>query len=51
MVVYLIMYPTGILLMARVVRAGPLETAPAPIESGRPAGPVEALPHAEEAIR
>ncbi len=51
MVVYLVIYPTGIMLMARVVRAGPVEVAPAPIESGRPAGPVEALPHAEETVR
>ncbi|HEY0523761.1 MAG TPA: cytochrome ubiquinol oxidase subunit I [Stellaceae bacterium] len=45
-VVYLIMFPTGIWFMVRLVQAGPAEaerTQP-PIESGRPATPVEALP-------
>jgi cytochrome d ubiquinol oxidase subunit I len=47
MVVYLIMYPTGLLLMARIVRQGPAEAGPqAPVESGRPAAPVKALPAA-----
>jgi len=47
-VVYLIMFPTGIWFMVRLVQAGPVEaerTQP-PIESGRPATPVEALPTA-----
>ncbi len=45
-VVYLIMFPVGITLMARIVKAGPAEpaVAPAPIESGRPRLPVQALP-------
>jgi cytochrome d ubiquinol oxidase subunit I len=45
-VVYLIMFPVGITLMARIVKAGPTEpaVAPAPIESGRPGLPVQALP-------
>ena len=44
-IVYLIMYPAGLLLMARLVRRGP-EAAlePEPVESGRPSGPVRALP-------
>jgi cytochrome d ubiquinol oxidase subunit I len=48
-VVYLIMFPAGIAMMARIVKAGPAEPAmqQAPIESGRPEGPVRALPSAE----
>ena len=44
--VYLIMFPAGLLLMARLVRRGPTEAAvdAAPIESGRPQAPVTALP-------
>jgi len=47
--VYLIMYPVGVALMVRIVKAGPAEptTAPAPIESGRPGLPVQALPRSE----
>jgi cytochrome d ubiquinol oxidase subunit I len=47
--VYLIMYPVGIAMMVRIVKAGPAEsvTAPAPIESGRPRLPVQALPSSE----
>jgi cytochrome d ubiquinol oxidase subunit I len=47
--VYLIMYPVGVALMVRIVKAGPVEptTAPAPIESGRPGLPVQALPRSE----
>jgi cytochrome d ubiquinol oxidase subunit I len=46
MVVYLIMYPVGAMMMARIVKRGP---APADahadaIESGRPRNPVEKLP-------
>jgi cytochrome bd ubiquinol oxidase subunit I len=46
MIVYLIVYPTGILLMTRLVRAGPtaISAAAAPIESGLPAQPILALP-------
>jgi cytochrome d ubiquinol oxidase subunit I len=41
-VVYLIMFPTGIALMAGLVRRGPQqETEPAMIESGRPNSPFE----------
>jgi cytochrome d ubiquinol oxidase subunit I len=48
-VVYLIMFPAGIALMARIVRSGPAEPAmePEPVESGRPLQPVQALPHSE----
>jgi len=48
-IVYLIMFPVGITLMARIVKAGPAEAAvaPAPIESGRPQLPVQALPSSE----
>jgi len=44
--VYLVMYPAGFMLMARLVRLGPAEAAiePDAIESGRPAAPVRALP-------
>jgi cytochrome bd ubiquinol oxidase subunit I len=42
MVVYLFMYPTGLLLMIRIVRAGPAPAAEgsATIEAGRPQAPV-----------
>jgi cytochrome d ubiquinol oxidase subunit I len=52
-VVYLIMFPVGIALMARIVRAGPAEPAVAPalIESGRPQRPVQALPASEAEAR
>jgi cytochrome bd ubiquinol oxidase subunit I len=44
-VVYLIMFPAGFYMMRRVVRAGPAATAERPpVESGRPEGPVTALP-------
>ncbi|HLI12775.1 MAG TPA: cytochrome ubiquinol oxidase subunit I [Alphaproteobacteria bacterium] len=45
-VVYLIMFPVGITLMARIVGKGPATPAagPGPVESGRPQGPVLALP-------
>jgi len=44
-IVYLVMFPSGLALMARIVRAGPSAAATQsdPIESGRPARPVEAL--------
>jgi len=42
MVVYLIMFPTGIAFMAGLVRRGPQQNAPAePVESGRPNRPFE----------
>ena len=52
-IVSLVMFPSGIALMARIVRAGPGDAAAeaGPIESGRPAGPVEALPAADRASR
>ena len=52
-IVYLVMFPSGIALMARIVRTGPSDAAAeaGPIESGRPAGPVEALPATERASR
>ena len=45
-VVYLIMFPAGLTLMARIVKTGPVEPAlePGSIESGRPQAPVRALP-------
>ena len=48
-VVYLIIFPVGIALMARIVRNGPVEPAmePEPVEGGRPLQPVQALPSAE----
>ena len=48
-VVYLIMYPAGVTMMARLVRKGPSEAVmqPEPVQSGRPAGPVTALPASE----
>jgi len=47
--VYLIIFPVGIALMARIVRNGPAEPTmePDPIESGRPQQPVQALPSSE----
>jgi cytochrome d ubiquinol oxidase subunit I len=42
MVVYLIIFPAGAFVMARIVRAGPADgpESDSPIESGRPSGPV-----------
>jgi cytochrome d ubiquinol oxidase subunit I len=44
--VYLVMFSAGFALMVKLVRRGPGAAAdePEPIESGRPAGPVQALP-------
>ena len=52
-IVYLVMFPSGVALMARIVRAGPSEAATEsdPIESGRPARPVEALAIEDRANR
>jgi cytochrome d ubiquinol oxidase subunit I len=51
MIAYLIMFPAGILLMARIVRRG-LDTSETdtegPVKGGRPEGPVHALPPARE---
>jgi cytochrome bd ubiquinol oxidase subunit I len=48
-IVYLIMFPVGIALLARIVRNGPAETALEEdlIGSGRPLHPVEALTYPE----
>ncbi len=45
-VVYLVMFPAGIAMMARLVARGPEELAleAEPVASGRPQGPVSALP-------
>jgi cytochrome d ubiquinol oxidase subunit I len=43
-IAYLVMFPAGVLLMARIVRKGPEALAAAPIEGGRPEQPVHALP-------
>ena len=53
MVVYLIVFPFGVALMARLVRRGPTGPAlePEPVESGRPRRPVTALPPAGLAAR
>jgi cytochrome bd ubiquinol oxidase subunit I len=44
---YLVVYPAGLIIMARLVRKGPTEADKETyeIESGRPGGPVVALPH------
>ncbi|TWB24955.1 cytochrome ubiquinol oxidase subunit I [Nitrospirillum bahiense] len=50
MAVYLLIYPTGLLLLRRIVRNGPLDhdaENDTPVESGRPAQPVVALPLAQ----
>jgi len=49
--VYLIMFPSGLLLMARTVMRGPAdpELEDDVIESGRPLSPVQALPRGEGA--
>jgi cytochrome d ubiquinol oxidase subunit I len=45
---YLVIYPAGLFFMTRIVRQGPGESQDeSPIESGRPAQPVIALPSAE----
>jgi cytochrome d ubiquinol oxidase subunit I len=51
-VVYLIMFPVGVALMARLARSGPVEPAiePDAVEAGRPQRPVQALPSSEERI-
>ena len=44
-IVYLVIFPVGVALMARLVRSGPLATGPEPdpVEGGRPGLPVMAL--------
>ena len=49
MLAYLIMFPAGILLMSRIVRRGPdAKPVDGPVESGRPEGPIQALPPSGE---
>jgi cytochrome d ubiquinol oxidase subunit I len=47
-VVYLLVYPVALMFVVRIVRAGPAlsEELEAPVSSGRPRRPVEALPGA-----
>ena len=46
-VVYLVMFPAGIAMMARIFARGPIAAeTPDLIESGRPQAPVAALPPA-----
>jgi len=50
MAIYLLVYPTGLRFMLRIVWNGPLDADPendSKIESGRPAQPVQALPQAQ----
>ncbi len=47
MIVYLIMYPAGGLMMAKLVKRGPADQKHDAVESGRPRGPVDALPPGE----
>ena len=55
MAAYLVIFPAGILIMARFMRKGPgpvgEDEVEETIESGRPDRPVRALPRAEEAHR
>jgi cytochrome d ubiquinol oxidase subunit I len=53
MAAYLVIFPAGLLIMARFVRKGPGKTDDEHdgIEGGRPEMPVRSLPHAEEANR
>jgi len=44
MVVYLIMFPTGLWFIARIVRGGVASDEAAPVEAGRPAAPVKPVP-------
>jgi cytochrome d ubiquinol oxidase subunit I len=46
MLVYLIIFPTGVFLMARIVRKGPSEatSTTAPIEGGQHRSPIDTLP-------
>jgi cytochrome bd-type quinol oxidase subunit 1 len=49
MAVYLLIFPTGFYVMARIIRGGPAaaQAAASPIESGRPSAPVEVELHTE----
>jgi cytochrome d ubiquinol oxidase subunit I len=52
-VAYLVMFPAGVLVMAQLVRKGPVEStiSESPIEGGRPDLPVRTLPTASERRR
>jgi cytochrome bd ubiquinol oxidase subunit I len=49
-VVYLVMFPTGLALMARIARRGPArpEQPESPVESGRPMRPFETIPQGRQ---
>ena len=49
-IVYLVMYPAGVLMLWRLVRKGPSDASASdePIGSGRPRNPVSALPNASK---
>jgi cytochrome bd ubiquinol oxidase subunit I len=49
-IVYLIMYPAGAMLLFRIIKRGPVLQHEEPVESGRPRGPVDALPLAAEGV-
>jgi cytochrome d ubiquinol oxidase subunit I len=52
MIAYLVMFPAGLLLMARIVRKGPEALAEGtPVEGGRPGQPIQALPGRHEEDR
>ncbi|HKU65061.1 MAG TPA: cytochrome ubiquinol oxidase subunit I [Rhizomicrobium sp.] len=44
MVVYCIMFPAGLWMVLRIVRAGVAKTGHGPVEGGRPAAPVKPVP-------
>jgi cytochrome d ubiquinol oxidase subunit I len=49
--VYLIIYPTGLFLMLRIVWNGPSQSEPpSPIEAGHPKAPIDALPAATSEV-
>ena len=50
---YLIMFPAGVIIMARIVKKGPvgLSTDDVAVEGGRPQAPVQALSHQTEEKR
>lgn len=51
MLVYLIIFPSGLAVMFRLVKRGPVDVdLHLPVVSGRPAGPVEALPTTERRV-
>jgi cytochrome d ubiquinol oxidase subunit I len=45
--VYLVIYPFGLILMLRIMRAGPTQISDAAVEGGRPIAPVLAVPGGE----